>query len=61
MKSLEEAIRLLKDARTKLESLYADFTRWEGATAGRKLLFYEIIEDVEEAIEILEKLKCSLK
>ena len=50
---LDDVIRMLKEVRSKLEALYADFMR-EGEAGGRRAVYFESLLQLEEAIAKLE-------
>ena len=59
MEELERVLDILNKAKVKLDSLYADFA--SEAKAGRKMLFFEVSEELDEAILRLRKILSDIK
>ncbi|RLF15551.1 MAG: hypothetical protein DRJ66_04215 [Thermoprotei archaeon] len=56
---LSNTIKTIRRAKEKLDMLYSDFVKLS-TSEGRKLLFFEVINDIEEALHALDVIRRKL-
>jgi len=56
---LDDVIQIMRRVKEKLDMLYSDFAKLS-ITRGRKLLFFETLNDVDEALKLLSTVKRKL-
>jgi len=56
---LEDAIQAIRRVKEKLDMLYSDFAK-SSISRGRKLLFFEALNDIDEALKLLNIVKRKL-
>jgi len=56
---LEDVIQIMRRAKRKLDMLYSDFAK-SSITSGRKLLFFETLNDIDEALKLLSTVRRKL-